>query len=112
MLENVLTQGKAKLFYLRRADIRTAIDLIGTKNQINHVFTTPEKFVHLSGNSIKIKIYRNGQRQFLHGDYEVSESGGSGTGFDTITFYKPPRFFESLVCDYIVDISHSVIGCS
>lgn len=57
------------------------IEPTGLVNGSNTIFTTPEPFDETS-----IRVYRNGQRQTLNGDYTVSESGGVGTGFDTITF--------------------------
>jgi len=66
------------------ADLRFDITPIGTIDGSNLVFSTPEKFVQVS--PLVIRVYRNGQRQALIEDYGVSESGGGGTGYDTITF--------------------------
>jgi hypothetical protein len=64
--------------------MRLDITPAGMVDGVNLVFTTPEKFVQVV--PLTIRVYRNGQRQALVEDYTVSESGGIGTGYDTITF--------------------------
>ena len=66
------------------ANLRLDIIPIGAVDGVNQTFTTPEKFVQVA--PLVIRVYRNGQRQAQVGDYTVSESGGVGTGYDTITF--------------------------
>jgi hypothetical protein len=66
------------------SDLRWDIEPLGVIDGSNLVFTTPEKFIQSV--PLTILVYRNGQRQMLGGDYTVSESGGFGTGYDTITF--------------------------
>jgi len=82
------------------ADLRLSIVPIGTIDGINAVFTTPENFVQVD--PLIIRVYRNGQRQTLGGDYDVSESGGPGTGYDTITFLGKavPKKEDILRLDY------------
>jgi len=77
--------------------------LIGPKNGINKTFTTPEDFVQ-SGEKV-IRIYLNGQRLFegVLNDYTVSESGGPGTGFDTITLAVAPLGYEIITADYLIN---------
>jgi hypothetical protein len=79
---------------------RYEIDLIGPKNGFNLVYTLPEYFEDVS-----IRFYRNGVRQNrgIGDDFVVSESGGPGTGFDTITILgDAPLDEETLFADYIV----------
>lgn len=76
-------------------------ELIGDKNSTNTIFSTPSKF--LQDGSVGVVLNRNGQEQLLGFDYIVGESGGLGTGFDTIIIRKPPRIFDSLICHYIED---------
>lgn len=81
-------------------------ELDGTKDGVNQEFTIPggEKFIQ--GGENVIRVYRNGLRQNLGtgSDYTVSESGGAGTGYDTITFIGPaPLAYEELTADYMVD---------
>lgn len=59
----------------------------GPINGSNKVFTTAAKFLEES-----MRVYLNGQRLVagISKDYVVSESGGSGTGFDTITLAIAP----------------------
>jgi len=62
--------------------------LTGTINSINTVFTTAVDFI--AGSEA---VYFNGVRQHpgVGNDYTISESGGVGTGFDTVTFAVAPR---------------------
>lgn len=62
--------------------------LTGTINGTNTVFTTAVDFT--AGTEA---VYFNGVRQFpgAGNDYTISESGGVGTGFDTVTFAVAPR---------------------
>jgi len=59
----------------------------GPINGVNKVFTTAAKFLEDS-----LRVYLNGQRLTVGAlkDYVVSESGGSGTGFDTMTLATAP----------------------
>lgn len=83
--------------------VRENIPLVGTQNGVNLVFTIPDLAIHDPPRS-QVKVYRNGQR-LLSGavnDYVVSESGGVGTGYDTITFTSdPPILGENLWADYV-----------
>lgn len=74
---------------------------LGPKNGANITFQTARKFEPAS-----IKVFWNGIR--LHSgigsDFVVSESGGVGTGFDTVTFAAPemaPLPGEVVLADYI-----------
>lgn len=76
-------------------------ELIGSKNGSNRVFAPPEKFKILMG------LRRNGHGQHVGtgGDAVISESGGLGTGYDTVTFdaaIPAPVAWETLLIDYIV----------
>jgi hypothetical protein len=86
---------------IARDRFRWNIDLLGVKNGVNNVFTTPEDFEQV-GNLV-ISIYWNGRRLKLNGDYTVAESGGVGTGYDQVTFLfsKSPVSSSILTADYI-----------
>lgn len=79
---------------------REGINLLGDYDGINLTFTTPEPFVQNA--NLNIKVYLNGQRLRLGAlnDYVVAESGGPGTGYDTVVVAVPPKNFESLIADY------------
>ena len=86
---------------------RMDIPLLGTKNGINFTFTTPEFFVHSS--ILTIAIYWNGRRLRIGRDYTVSESGGLGSGYDTISLTPwsggkafLPRSGDELISDYYI----------
>jgi len=74
---------------------------IGVKDNSNTVFMTANKFLQKDG--FALIFNKNGQEQLLGYDYIVSESGGSGTGFDTVITRKPPRIFDTLICHYVKD---------
>lgn len=80
---------------------RVSVPLSGVQNGSNVSFTTPVKFLHISPYFLE-RVYVNGQR-LLEGaakDYQVSESGGVGTGYDTVTFAFPPVSADILLIDF------------
>ena len=90
--------------------VRVGVGLVGPQDGSNRVFrTTPDVFEHdLGGNGQTIEVFHNGRRlvQTLtmnpgSGDYWVEESGGVGTGFDTINLLTfAPVARSSLVANY------------
>lgn len=80
-------------------------DLLGTKDGSNLVFTTPSNFIYVASTGWDISVYLNGQklREGASRDYTVSESGGIGTGYNTITLVAPaPLVWEELWAKYYV----------
>ena len=77
--------------------LRFGVEPNGVKNGVNTVFQTPENFVQAS-----LQVYFNGVRIHEGGgnDFIVSESGGAGTGYDTLDLVVPPFSFDRLVVDY------------
>lgn len=77
-------------------------NLAGTINSVNRDFTVTGslEFDHASFNNEK--VYLNGllQCEGVGFDYEAIESGGSGTGFDTVRFLIAPRPGDDLFIDY------------
>jgi len=77
------------------------VELFGPKNGVNTIFTTPDKF-----RPETFRLYVNGLRQQegVGSDFEISESGGLGTGYDTVTLDSrlAPYSEESVVADYTV----------
>lgn len=92
------------------ADFRTHIPLAGTLGSGNRTFTTPETFRHDGAKLATVRIYHNRTRldqapsaDPLLGDYYVSESGGIGTGYDTINLLRfTPNPKSVLRADYWV----------
>ncbi len=83
---------------------RTGQTLVGLKNGSNLTFSLPgptEKFVH-NLPFLSIHVYYNGQRLVYLDDYAVAESGGSGTGFDTVIMMVAPRFRDKVFADYVI----------
>ena len=68
------------------------------------IFNTSIKFKHESVNS-EVLSY-NGQRLYegVGNDYVVSESGGVGTGYDTITLQFTPRIDSIFLIDFTPDV--------
>jgi hypothetical protein len=87
---------------------KTGVWLIGALNGVNRTFQTPDKFVHLNG--ISLDLFHNGRRlleaqasDVRTGDFYCSESGGPGTGFNTINLLSfVPVGRSALVADYQV----------
>jgi len=90
--------------------IRVGVSLVGPQDGSNRVFrTTPDVFDHdPAGNGRTIEIYHNGRRLIQtdtpnpsFGDYTVEESGGVGTGYDTINLLTfAPIEKSSLAASY------------
>jgi hypothetical protein len=75
------------------------VGLLGVKNAVNLVFTTPDDFVNVTGGET-IRVLYNGQRLLEIDDYTLSESGGPSTGYDTVTMLVAPRSSDKLTADY------------
>jgi len=92
------------------ARVRVGVSLVGPIDGVNRLFrTTPEHFIHdLSGTGRTIELWHNGRRLTQTavpnpalGDYTVGESGGVGTGFDTINLLTfAPVGRSSLLASY------------
>ena len=86
---------------------RVGVIPAGTRDGSNREFTTPENFTEDS-----LEVFHNGHRftqtpsgstSPQDGGYYVSESGGLGTGYDTVHFLKfPPSPNSELRFNYIV----------
>lgn len=79
--------------------------LVGPTNGSNQVYTLPfgDKAL-VSDPGTKIKVYYNGQRLHEGGanDFTTSESGGVGTGFDTVTLiHVMPLAGDVVTADYL-----------
>jgi hypothetical protein len=83
--------------------------LIGMQDGVNRTFTvpSPDKFLdgtQSDGNEFTIFITHNGLKQQENIDFIVSQSGGAGTGFDTINFIsKTPKPDAILRAWYVID---------
>ena len=80
--------------------------LSGAINSLNTVFSTAVDFVIGSET-----VYFNGVRQLpgASEDYIPSESGGIGTGYDTITFAEAPRSRPGPRTDDVVTIDYEPV---
>ena len=98
----VIGTGSAKEFLHK-----IGISLLGLKNDSNRTFTTPDIFINedRGGDLLTINIFHNGNRLKENDEYVLVESGGVGTGFNTIiiTAFKP-KPTSTLVANYFTDI--------
>lgn len=80
--------------------------LNGIVNGVNTIFTIPSgKFIQ---NSLyKIIVYKNGVKQYFLDDYFIAESGGPGTGYDTVILSVAPMLIPSppdiITADYYIN---------
>jgi len=105
-LLNQLSLQVAQQLFIAVNRYRVAQNLVGPRDGINITFYTPglEKFSH-NLPFLDISIYFNGSRLALLDDYLIAESGGVGTGYDTIILLvPPPRFNDHLFADYIITV--------
>lgn len=89
--------------------IKQNVELVGAKDGVNVVFTVPvpDKFINgpISGSDFRILIRHNGKGLIQNIDYVISESGGFGTGYDTITLISfVPNSNSTLVADYVIAV--------
>ena len=73
-------------------------DLTGPINGVNKIFTTSEKFMNTGG--MIIRVHLNSVRLFFTDDYTLSESGGPGSGYDTVTLVNAPKSSDRVTADY------------
>lgn len=65
------------------------IQLVGLVNNTNTIFTIPSG-TWIQSPPYKIIVYKNGVKQVLGDDFTIAESGGPGTGYDTVILAVPP----------------------
>lgn len=82
--------------------LRTGQKLLGVKDGANLTFTVPfgDKFAH-NLPFLSIHVFYNGVRLTLLDDYLISESGGSGTGYDSVTLLVAPVSADKVTADYV-----------
>ena len=105
-LINSLSLEVAQQLFIAADRFRVGQNLIGPKDGINVQFKTPglEKFAH-NLPFFDISVIFNGSRLALLDDYLVSESGGAGTGYDTVILLVPPPLSDDhLLADYIIRV--------
>ena len=94
--------GSSRTF-LHKINIR----MLGIKNGSNRTFTTPDVFINedVGGDLLTISIFHDGNRLVEDDEYVLAESGGAGTGFNTviITAFKP-KAESTLIANYFTDI--------
>jgi hypothetical protein len=88
---------------------RQNIELLGARNGINRVYVVPflDKFIdgYFSGHLLEIQVFHNGRQLYKNIDYKISESGGYGTGYDTIQMISfTPNTHSILYANYMIKI--------
>ncbi len=88
--------------FIPTSRFRIGVSLYGPINGTNTSFTvTPgEKFLH-NPPYIQIGVYYNGIRLFWPDDYSLDESGGGGTGYDTVVLLVAPKPGDRVFVDYV-----------
>ena len=74
--------------------------LLGTIDGVNTVFTTSQPFLRVSGAAEMVYLRGLRRCEGASADYVAVESGGVGTGYDTIVFVNPPRPGDNLLIDF------------
>jgi len=87
--------------FLATDRIRTGVGLVGVMDGLNLAFSTVERFSH-NLPFLTIEVYYNGVRLTLLNDYTISESGGLGTGYDTVILVTAPLPGDHLTTNYVV----------
>jgi hypothetical protein len=82
-----------------RSSLRVGIEPVGAFDGVNVTFFLPESFVHDPPRQT-LTLFYNGQRLSHGHDYLVSEGGGPGGGYDTLTTLFAPRPGDRLQADY------------
>lgn len=75
----------------------------GTVNGMNTVFTVAETFIHDGSTDEAVYLRGLARDEGVGKDYVASESGGIGTGYDTITFTQAPRPGDVILITYYPD---------
>lgn len=76
------------------------VGLVGAINGANTTFTTPQPFLNTGQDTAA--VFYNGQRlhEGVGDDYTLAESGGPGTGWDTVNLLFTPKPGDRLTADY------------
>jgi len=81
------------------------IQLIGIVNNVNTIYKIPSG-TWIQSAPYKIIVYKNGVKQVLGDDYFIIESGGPGTGYDTVILTVPPTTIPApndiITADYYI----------
>lgn len=101
-LVNFLNLQTAEQLFVAANRFRSGQKLVGAKDGVNVTFKVPgtDKFTH-NLPYMTIAVYVNGIRLSLIDDYTVAESGGSGTGYDSVILEWAPRSNDKILADYI-----------
>lgn len=67
----------------------TDVQLVGAVDNVNTIFTIPSG-VFIQNADYKITVYINGIKQLYLDDYTIAESGGPGTGYNTVILTTAP----------------------
>lgn len=87
--------------------LKSNVELLGDRDGVNRIFTIPsgDKFLdgEFNGNTFTITINHNGRTLVKNIDFTIFESGGPGTGYDSInTIALIPTVNSALYATYTV----------
>lgn len=102
-LLNYLSLQAAQTRFIEISRLRAGMNLVGVRDGVNVTFRVPanEHYAH-NLPFLTVQVYLNGMRLTLLDDYYVAESGGSGTGYDTILLTEAPYADDHLLADYVI----------
>lgn len=102
-LLNYLSLQAAQTRFIEIGRLRTGQNLVGPKDGSNVTFQVPanERYSH-NLPFLTIDVFLNGMRLALLDDFYVVESGGSGTGYDTVVLIEAPFADDHLLADYVI----------
>jgi len=102
IIKGLEVAGSGTLPYIWKEEI----PLIGMKDGINRTFYTVDKFLNgtfITGDQFHIHIKHNGKDLYESLDYTIGESGGPGTGYDTINIISfSPTITSVLYSTYAI----------
>lgn len=81
---------------------RTNVIPAGAIDGVNLVFTTPDFFIHDGQTDEAVYLRGKRLREGAGNDYTAIESGGAGTGFDTLVLARAPKAGDNFLVDYYV----------
>lgn len=86
------------------------ISLVGARDGVNRIYKvpTPDKFINgiFQNSEFNISVHHNGKLLEQGIDFIVAESGGNGSGYDSVIFTNySPIARSRLLASYVVEIS-------
>jgi hypothetical protein len=98
-----LTAGTGSINYI----VKEGMILNGSVDGSNRIFTTNDKFIDgaYDNNQFAISVFHNGRKLVKNIDFITAESGGPGSGYDTVIFLQITPAARSVIrADYTIKV--------